>query len=134
MTEGVYNTTFIVMEHWMLVGAYAQACGVPYYPITKRIEKGKLSHVRIDGEYIINAQISPPVKTFPRKWSKPPAFPWPEGMPSKDELVWVTRFVRKQKMRSDALYRAILFGEIPAWGVSGRVLVRKADALAIARQ
>lgn len=117
----------------MQVGAYAQACGVPHYAITKRIQRGKLAHVRIDGEFIIDASVSPPIKTFPRKWSPPPLFRWPANMPPKDELVWVTRFVRKQNMRSDTIYRAILFGEIPAWGVSGRVLVRKADALSIVK-
>jgi len=118
----------------MKVPEYAQACGVPNYTITKRIQSGKVCSVRIDGEFVIDVVCSPPIKSITRWHPKAPSFNWPINIPPRSELTWVTRFVRSKKVRSDAIYRAILSETIPAWGVSGRVLVRKADALAVIAQ
>lgn len=126
----VLNTTFIIMQHWMLASEYAKACGVSSYAITQRIKNGRVSAKKIDGEWVVDAACTPPLKKLPGWKVVLPAFQWPATMPPSHELVWVERLVRARNMRSDRVYRAILFGKIRAWGVSGRVLVSKAETLA----
>lgn len=122
---------FTRIDHWQDVLTFAKNSQVRNRAIVERIQRGVLCHTKIDGSYIIDTEVTPPAKRLYASTPKAPHLNWPTNMPPSSELVWVARFADKHSVRSDALYRAILFGEIDGWGVSGRVLVKRTDAQAI---
>lgn len=123
--------TFTIIPNWMTVKDYAKACGVVNRTIVERMERGDIAHVRVHGIDVIDTKASPPTKAMYGKREKPHGFVWPPTMPHKDELVWVGRFVSEQGVRGDSLYRAVLYGRVQGWGVAGRVVIKRADAMAV---
>lgn len=119
------------IDHWVDVSAYANACGVANRAIVDRAKRGVITHTMVDGVRLIDMQASPPAKLLSAHATKAPAWQWPDNMPPKTQLVWVWRFASKNGVRSDAIYRAVLYNNINAWGAAGRVLVKRADALQI---
>lgn len=112
----------------MLVADYARACGVVNRTIIERIERGKIAHTRIDGLYVIDATASPFSQRHVPSTPKAETFQWPPAMPPHTSLVWIGRFAEAKNVRADALFRAVLFGDMQGWGVGNRVLVRQEDA------
>lgn len=119
---------FTVIDHWQDVPTFARNSGVVNRTIVERIERGVLCYTVIDGQRIIDASATPPAFRLFASTPKAPAFQWPTNLPPRGELVWVSRFAERHSVRTDTLFRAILFGELQAWGAAGRVLVRRADA------
>jgi len=122
---------FTRIDRWQDVPTFAKNSQVRNRAIVERVERGVLCYTKIDGSYIIDAEVTPPAKRLYSSTPKAPQLNWSTNIPPSSELVWIARFAEKHSVRSGSLYRAVLFGEIDGWGVSGKVLVKRTDAQAI---
>jgi hypothetical protein len=120
--------TFKRIDHWLLPSEFAKLSGVKNPTVVDRIKRGVITATMVDGFYLVDAAASEPKRDMAKFAPKAQPFRWPLDMPPAKELVWARKFAHGKHVRADALFKAVLFGDIPGWGVAGRVLIRREDA------
>lgn len=112
---------FTTIPHLISVEEYVRRTRIKPPTAHDRIKRGDVAAVRISGRPFIDPDAPQgPGGRVAR---------WPVGVPAPDSLVFVSRWCSEHSFRADRVFTAILMGQLPAWGISGMVVVELNDTL-----
>jgi len=118
----------IVLLELCTVEEYAAMCGVKVTTVYYRHRERKISTIEIDGYVFVNHKISPPKKLMSHAEKKRfPRFTLPANI-DKNELVLVSSYAAKRKVRGDIYYGLAMMDKIKSIVISNLVFILKQEA------